>query len=412
MRKIKIDSIRASIILFFTIFTVYAFSYMTKQCFNAAMADIVNDGFMTKTQTGFIIMFFYLIYAPMQIVGGIAADKFDSVKLIMIGLIGSAVSNAVIFFNNSYYVMLAVWGFNALIQFGLWPAVLKILTTKLNSVHRRKAVVYISVSQPIGAIIAYLTAANIKKWQYNFLVSSIILFASSILLYTVYSYLIRRDLLMLEQEPVTADKPKEKGNMLKMSTLIFASGLFFVLFVSFMKEMVISGVKGLSPVMLMETYESVTPKIGNTLNIIIIIFGIFGVIAAGYVNTRYAKKEFRIISATFALTAPAWLALVFIGKVSIILCVLSLAWIFGVITLTASTVSCWMVQFQKYNCTGTVAGLINASASAGVMASSYFFCVIADKSGWQSVIYLCILFCAISAVMTVAAALCWKRFNK
>ena len=411
MRKIKIDSIRASLILFFTVFTVYLISYMTKQCFNAAMADIVNEGFMTKTQTGFIIMVFYLIYAPMQIVGGIAADKFDSVKLIIIGLIGSAVSNAVIFFNNSYYVMLAVWGFNGFIQFGLWPSVLKILTTKLNVVHRRKAVVYISVSQPMGAIIAYLTAANIKKWQYNFLVSSIILIASSILLYTVYSYLIKRDLLMLEQEPVTYHKPEKKEKTLKMGSLIFASGLFFVLLVSFMKEMVLS-IKGLAPVMLMEIYESVTPKIGNTLNIIVIIFGIFGVIAAGYINTRYAKKEFRINFIAFVVTAPAWLALVFIGKVSIALCVLSLSWIYGVVTLTSSTVSCWMVQFQKYNCTGTVAGLINAAASAGVMASSYFFCLIADKSGWQSVIYLCILFCALSAVMTVAAALCWKRFNK
>ena len=87
MPEKEINEKRNSLILFITVFAMFSLVYMAKQCFNAAMADIVNEGFLTKTGTGFIIMTYYVIYAPMQVVGGMEADKYDSGKLIMIGLI-------------------------------------------------------------------------------------------------------------------------------------------------------------------------------------------------------------------------------------------------------------------------------------------------------------------------------------
>ena len=90
MNKRVINSEKASVYMFLTVFIMYTTVFMTKQCFNAAMAAIVNEGVMTKTQTGFIIMVFYAVYAPMQIVGGMAADRFDNSKLIMLGLLGAA----------------------------------------------------------------------------------------------------------------------------------------------------------------------------------------------------------------------------------------------------------------------------------------------------------------------------------
>ena len=48
---------------------MYSIVYMTKNCFNAALADIVNEGILTKSQTGSITAAFYIVYAPLQIVG-------------------------------------------------------------------------------------------------------------------------------------------------------------------------------------------------------------------------------------------------------------------------------------------------------------------------------------------------------
>ena len=120
--NIHLENRKESRYFFVFISIMYAVVYMTKNCYNGAMAGIVEAGVMTKSQTGLITAIFYLVYAPMQIVGGKAADKFSPEKLIKIGLLGGAFSNLIIFLNQNYYVMLAVWTFNAIIQFGLWKA--------------------------------------------------------------------------------------------------------------------------------------------------------------------------------------------------------------------------------------------------------------------------------------------------
>ena len=50
---------------------------------------------------------------------------------------GGAVANAVIFFNHNYYVMLIAWTLNAVVQFALWPATYKIISSQLCRSDRR-----------------------------------------------------------------------------------------------------------------------------------------------------------------------------------------------------------------------------------------------------------------------------------
>ena len=44
---------------FWTLWIMYAVVYMTKSCYSAAMASIVHEGVLTKSQTGFITAAFY-----------------------------------------------------------------------------------------------------------------------------------------------------------------------------------------------------------------------------------------------------------------------------------------------------------------------------------------------------------------
>ena len=62
---------------FWLLWLLYAVVYMTKSCYSAAMASIVSEGILTKSQTGLINAAFYGVYAPLQIVGGIFADKYN-----------------------------------------------------------------------------------------------------------------------------------------------------------------------------------------------------------------------------------------------------------------------------------------------------------------------------------------------
>ena len=80
---------------FWMLWIMYAVVYMTKSCYSGAMASIVHEGVLTKSQTGLITASFYFVYAPLQILGGIFADKYNPEKMIKIGLVGSGVANLI-----------------------------------------------------------------------------------------------------------------------------------------------------------------------------------------------------------------------------------------------------------------------------------------------------------------------------
>ena len=93
-----ITSLRASRLFFIFIWLLYALICMTKSSFASAMATLVAEGVLTKSQTGLIISSFYIVYTPLQILGGAAADRYNPERLCLVGLFGSALANAVIFF--------------------------------------------------------------------------------------------------------------------------------------------------------------------------------------------------------------------------------------------------------------------------------------------------------------------------
>ena len=157
------------ILLFVFLFLLYAIVFMTKNMFTSAMASIVEDGFMTKSQTGLINAVFWLVYAPFQIVGGYAADKYSPYKLIMIGLCGTVISNIIIYFNQSYCVMMSAWVFNAIAQFGVWPGVFKIVSTHITPKFRETAVFWLLFASSVGLGMSMLIASFVTHWQYNFL---------------------------------------------------------------------------------------------------------------------------------------------------------------------------------------------------------------------------------------------------
>ena len=69
----KITDRKRSILLIAALILWFTFISMTKNAFSAAMVYIVDEGILTKTQTGTIVATFYLIYAALQFSGGVLA---------------------------------------------------------------------------------------------------------------------------------------------------------------------------------------------------------------------------------------------------------------------------------------------------------------------------------------------------
>lgn len=404
---------KMSMALFVFIFVLYAITYMTKNCYSAAMSAIVHEGVMTKSQTGLMSAIFYLVYAPLQIVGGKMADKYSPGKIIFIGMLGSAVSNLIIFLNQNYYLMIVVWTFNAIVQFGVWPSVFKIMSSVLAKCHRTKAIYYISFSSTLGLLFAYGSAMFMNKWQNNFLLSAILLFILAFLIIIVYPYMERHmeELPLPDNGDFAKENSKDKAASKKEGRRMFLkSGLYATCIVIVFRCIVEQGAKNLSPTMLMESYEAVSPVIGNFFSLFIITAGLLGIWLSRFLCPRYIKNEIVSFIVLLGASLPFLIVILFIGNVHTVFVVVSLSMVAMLTSGTHLLTSYISVKFAKYGKNGEAAGILNAAASIGIVIQSYGLTFIADHLGWIAVAWFWLALIVVSIIMLLFIYPKWKKF--
>lgn len=395
---------------FWFVWTLYVLVAMTKTFFTAAMAQIVFEGIMTKSQVGFIVAAFYLVYAPFQIVGGIFADKYDPENIITIGLFGGAIANVILFFNQNYYVVLFTWIFNAIVQFGIWPAVFKIISSQIVRSDSKNAAYYMSFSTSAGMILSYAVAAVIPKWYMNFAVSAAVLFALGVIL-NLFTHIEKPYMFPDKPPEIPVANEDEKTNVSTLK-LFSESGFFFIVLTYFFSYTVIHSVKTLSATMLMETYDNITSSIGNVLNIL--------VIAVSVVSLFFAKKFYYPKTVKSAPTGIFIMiivlvvasALLIVGNSHIAPVLISLCVISGASAAVNLLMSYCNLRFAKFGKSATAAGIYNMSASLAVVLCSYGITKVADVYNWNTVLWLYFALLLVSAFSAAAVLPLWKRFKK
>ncbi len=412
MKNKYLSDERLSLWLFLNVVIVYALVYMTKNCFSAAMVHLVEEGVLTKSRTGTISAVFYIIYAPFQIIGGFAADKYSPVKLISIGLVGAAIVNFLILFNTNYYFMIAAWGINGAIQFGIWPSVFKIASAMLSPVHRKKAMFYSFMSSSIGLILSYMLAGAVSGWRANFIAAAVILLVCSVYWILSGSFLSKK---------MTEEAVCEYGNLrrvadtgeVRLLPLLVKSGMLLILPVAVFQSVLSLGVQTLTPSMITENYDNVSASMASIITIIPLIVSMTGKIGMDYIYKAMHHTECSVITVCFFILIPLFACLLMIGKASVVTVVL----LISVCLLISNGISLVIVTFAtarfiSFGKNGTLSGIINCMLSMGIVIANLFSTRIADNFGWNAVIISWIIFAAVSAVLGIAAYFPWKKFVK
>ena len=402
---------RLSAVLFVFLFLLYAVVYMTKNMFTSAMAIIVEEGFMTKSQTGLINAVFWLVYAPFQVVGGFAVDKFSPYKLIMVVLAGAAIANIVIYFNQSYYIMMSAWVFNAIIQFGVWPGVFKIVSTQIAPKMRKKAVFWLLFSTSVGLGLSMIIASFVTHWRNNFLVSVISLIIT-IIAYAVLNRFL--DKKMVETEPAPQKNGEQSEvNKHPMLPLMLSSGLIVFLIVCLLRVAIDKGIKMMTPVMLMEPYENLPAAISTRMSSVLIIFSAVGTFVAGFMQRNITRNEAKAQIILYAVSLLPLVVVCFLGYIHYIWILVALSvsimLIHGAAPFSQSFVA---LHFENYGRIGTVSGILNATASVGNVLASYVFAKMAEVMPWRGVTASWLITIIICGLLCVAVLSRWKRFTK
>ena len=165
MNAEQIKKEKASRMLFLVCWIVYAIVCMTKNAYSASMVSIIGEGFLTKSLAGTINASYYVFYGGAQLVFVKLVDKISPVKLINMSLIGAVISMCGFAVADNFYVMLVLWSLTGLLQFAIWPAVIRIMSEYLVPEHRGKAMIYIAFAYCTGMLANYGAAAVILKFS-------------------------------------------------------------------------------------------------------------------------------------------------------------------------------------------------------------------------------------------------------
>ena len=376
------------------------------------MVFIVEEGLLTKFETGTISAVFYSVYAVLQMMVGPLTDRWRPDKLITIGLLGAGISNLIIYFNQNYAVMLLAWVLNAILQCAVWPSVFKIASTVIRPSMRGSALFFINTSGSIGGIFSFVIAAAVSyRWQLNFLVSAIGLFFFAILWEICVAVIIPS----LKDTEIDGEEknPSALADAPSFKKVLLSYGILILFFVAILRSAFDLGLRVLAPSIINESYDAVSPELSTILSIIVIVCGILGSFFGSIIYPRLIKNEAFAILLFFVLSFPFACLMLLVGKVSYIWIVIFLAiMVFLLSTASMFTSSYIAGRFGKWNMGATVAGFVNGGAALGIVLANMLFTALADAFGWLFTIRVWIFMILGSIALSIVFLTFWTRFLK
>lgn len=408
---------RLSIALLISLISAYTFIYLTKTCFSSAMVFIVEEGILTKFQTGTINAVFYAVYAAAQMLISPIIDKWKAEKFITIGLVGAAVANFAIYLNQNYVLMLCVWIFNAIVQCAVWPAVFKIATTVVCPQLVGQSVFYINAAGTLGTILSFIVAAIVgSAWQYNFLISAVGLLVFA-LLWEIACFLLRPIFIEAEAENkkskamTSVEKKSDIKKGMSFTSLLFSAGLLMLFIISILRCSLTTGIMALTPSIINESYDTIGARLSTLVNIVVIAAGFLGMLFASLLYSRVLKNEGFATLLFGVVTLPFVCLLLLVGKIHYLFIVVFLAIIdFLLSAMGMFAMSYIAARFNRFNMGATVVGFLNAGAALGMVMANLAFTAIADSLGWYITMISWIVVMLAVTLLSVTVYFVWTRF--
>lgn len=411
MNKTLTDK-HASSLLVIVCFIAYTLIGFSRSAYTAAIAGIIEDGIFSKTAAGTINSSFYVTYSLAQILGSFYVDKVSPFKIIGLGLIGTIIANVFMGFFPTFTVILIARAVTGIVQFGIWPALLKLLTEYIFPEHKRKALYLMPMGISAGTVLSFLIASIVLKlgsWQDLFTVTYVSLAGITVLFYMTVSYCEKRTVASVPKEKQIVSKEKAKSDTSTWKILM-SSGVIFVFIVAFLRSLVASGLASWMPTMIMESYNA-SPSISSVLTAIANCSNFVAIVWVIMLYPKVIKNEVLFVGIFMLLCLPLLVIMMFIGKIPLILTIILIL----LINMFKQAIHQFFTVeipkgFTKYNKAGMIAGQINVGACLGSMLAGTIYGFTADNFGWSVTIGLWAFMVFIAVISAFIAVPIWKKF--
>lgn len=409
LNKVKEQIVKSSTRLFWCLFFIYTSNIIGKTSFSAATVALIDEAVLTKTQAGLISGVFWLIYAVGQFVGGFLANKMSPYKMMNITIVGSALSNLLMACTEEFVPMLLIWSIGSVAQFGMWPSVLKFLSTEIIPKQRPLAMGRLAFCYCIGSVASYIFTAGILvilSWKYIFLCCGVLTAIS----FVVSLYAERKISPHLKQEEV---QTVASGRREKLTwQMIWSSGLIFFCVMMVIKSIADTGIKNWMPTIMMETYGA-SPSYTSLLSVVLLVTNVFGVVICTYIYERVRSDELKTLLVLYIAAIPMLLLLLNFENMNIFIVTLLMSVITILIYGSGQILQMnYPGRFNRFGLTATVGGIINSFAAIGNVIATYGSGYVADHFGWNAMIGIWNVLIILFVVIAIAILPIWKKFRR
>lgn len=403
---------KASWKLFICAWIVYAMVSMVKNVYSSAIGSITAEGLFDKSLIGTINAGFYLFYGSAQLVGMKLLDKLSPTKLVTFSLAGTFIACVGMVFARSFVPMLILWSFCGLVQFSIWPAILRVVSEYMLTEHQSRAKVYISFSYCAGMFITYFIAAIVLKistWPMLFVVAAVIM---ALCIAGWMRTVGQTEKILAKQNTTTATQSPVQKNDMGFMKIMLISGIVFLFFANFARSSLDLGVKSWVPTMMMELY-GISDSFASVLTTVLVFINLGGIFIAGWIFPHLTKNLAWGYGLTFFFSLPFTILLLFTGKIHIALVVLFLTVVTTMMYSGHQFINVLIPSyFAKHGKAGSMAAAINSVACFGIMVSNIGFGYMAENFGWTATIWSWVILSAVGIVSCGLAAPFWKKFTK
>ena len=396
--------------LFWCLFSLYTVNILGKMSFTVVTASLIDEAVLTKTQAGLINGVFWLLYALGQFAGGVLINRSNPYSLIKLAAASSMLANLLMAFEDNFTMMFVTWGINGVLQFGLWPAILRLISTQITREERGKATDWMAFCYCLGCTLSYLLSLIILAagdYRYMFLCCSIV--TGITLLAIIYAERRLAPLLGQKEAEVQANWACVREERITWQT-IWGSGLFFFCLMTVVKSMVDNGIKNWMPTILLETYAA-SPSFGSLLSVGLLLTNFLGVVLTTWVYHKVKCNELAALLILYVPILPMFLLLSGMGDIGIYFCTALMS---GITILVYGSEQIFLLnypgRFGKWGLTATAGGILNCFSALGNVAATYGNGYIADRLGWDAVIWFWMHLILLSVGIMLALIPLWRKF--
>lgn len=381
---------------------VYSFAYTGRYSYNANIAPIMAFYNVTRAEAGLTGTFFFFAYGAGQLIHAIFC-RFYPRKYIIPGVLGvSAILNIAVFCGVPFGAIKYLWLFNGICQSVLWPTLVLVLSDTMDSVMMKRAVFAMSLTVVIGTVISYGGSAIFNLFDLfrgAFLLGAVLMVAIGIAWLVGYDVLTLENAGLAEAHAASSEATTAGGGSRKRAANGALIGLFAVcgLFMA-VDNFVKDGLNTWTPVILKERFG-----VGDSLSIVLTVAlpfcGVFGAMLALRMNRKI--KDFRALSGSLLLLLSVCICGILLSM-KLESMVLTVAFL-GVVSCFAHGINSIMTSIMPFAMRdkvnpGFLAGLMNSAGYVGSTASAYGLGVIADRTDWNTVMYI-LLFASVSVTL-------------